>query len=212
MHFLTGEEVARLVEAHPAHYRPLIITLAGTGMRWGEAVGLTRRRLDIMARTLYVFRTLEEVDGVLDVGTPKTKRSKRSISLPDAVVEALIPLSIGDEDGYLFTTPRGARLRRHNFGRRIWKPAVAEAKLPSTLRVHDLRHTHVAHLIAEGVHPASISRRLGHKSIRVTMDVYGHLLPDVDERVIKAANRALKPLGAPILPPSPADDQQPAKQ
>jgi hypothetical protein len=62
------------------------------------------------------------------------------------------------------------------------------------------------------VHPASISRRLGHKSIRVTMDVYGHLLPDVDERVIKAANKALKPLGAPILPPSPADDQQPAKQ
>lgn len=206
MHFLTGEEVQRLVRSHPEHYQPLIVTLAGTGMRWGEAVGLSRRRLDIIGRKLEVIRTLEEVDGTLSVGTPKTRRSRRIISLPDAVVDALVPLSIGDPDDYLFTTPRGARLRRHNFGRRIWKPAVEKAKLPDTLRLHDLRHTHVAHLIAEGVHPASISRRLGHKSIRVTMDTYGHLLPDVDERVIKAANRALEALGAPRL--LPADDRE----
>lgn len=206
MHFLTAQEVYRLVHAHPEHYRPLIVTLAGTGMRWGEAAGLRRRRLDIMGRRLEVVHTLEEVDGTLSVGTPKTRRSRRIISLPDAVVDVLVPLSLGDPDGYLFTTPAGARLRRHNFGRRVWKPAVAKAKLPDTLRIHDLRHTHVAHLIAEGVHPASISRRLGHKSIRVTMDVYGHLLPDVDDGVLKAANRALKPLGAPILLPAPDDD------
>jgi integrase len=71
---------------------------------------------------------------------------------------------------------------RHNlFYARHFKPAVRRAGLPEALRFHDLRHTCAALLIAQGAHPKAIMERLGHSSIQVTLDRYGHLLPSLDE-------------------------------
>jgi len=91
-----------------------------------------------------------------------------------------------DPDGPVFSVPGGAPMRNSNFSRRVWKPAIREAGLPKGLRVHDLRHTTVALLINRGAHPEAIKRYMGHSSIAVTMDVYGHLFPSAAEDMADA--------------------------
>jgi integrase len=84
--------------------------------------------------------------------------------------------------GLVFSSAEGQPLRR-NFYRRHFKPAVRNAGLPEALRFHDLRHTCAAILIAQGAHPKEIQERLGHSTIRLTFDRYGHLFPGLDERL-----------------------------
>lgn len=71
-------------------------------------------------------------------------------------------------------------MRHSNFYVRHFKPAVLRAGLQPSTRFHDLRHTHVAWLIRQGAHPKAIMARLGHSSINVTLDTYGHLFPDLE--------------------------------
>ena len=75
----------------------------------------------------------------------------------------------------------GGPLRHGGFFRRHFKPAVVRAELDTRTRFHDLRHTHAAILIAQGEHPKVIQLRLGHSSIQVTLDTYGHLFEGLDE-------------------------------
>lgn len=84
-------------------------------------------------------------------------------------------------DDYVFTAPRGGPLRRDLLLKRFLRPAAEAAGLPAGLRVHDLRHTSVSLLIELGAHPKVIQERLGHSSISVTMDIYGHLFPSLAE-------------------------------
>ena len=77
-------------------------------------------------------------------------------------------------------------MRNSNFTKNVWQPAIAAAELPERLRIHDLRHTAAALLISQGVHPEAIKRHLGHSSIVVTMDVYGHLFPSEAESLAEA--------------------------
>ena len=76
------------------------------------------------------------------------------------------------------------------FWKSVWLHAVARAGLEG-LRIHDLRHTHASHLIADNIPLTGIQRRLGHSSITVTSDMYGHLLPVVDENIIAATSKSL---------------------
>jgi integrase len=73
-------------------------------------------------------------------------------------------------------------LRQRNWRRRVWRPAVASAGVPD-LRFHDLRHSHAALLISAGTDPKTIAERLGHKSVRTVLDVYGHLYESADRQV-----------------------------
>ena len=113
-------------------------------------------------------------------------------------------------DDMVWTTERGQVLRRGSFGR-TWRRAVAESVGPPC-RIQDLRHTHAAWLIADGEHPKAIQTRLGHGSISVTMDRYGHLMDGLDDQIdlhLEARARAAAPPRAPsapgTLPGSPAD-------
>jgi integrase len=83
--------------------------------------------------------------------------------------------------GYIFSSPRGAPLRRNSY-RRQFLTAVAQAGF-ALLRFHDLRHTAASIAIANGAHPKEIQERLGHSTIRVIFDRYGHLFPTLDERL-----------------------------
>jgi integrase len=83
----------------------------------------------------------------------------------------------------VFTAARGGPLRHNNFYQRIFCPALGRAGLPAQVRFHDLRHTCAALLIAQGAHPKAIQAHLGHRSIQVTMDRYGHLFPDALEQL-----------------------------
>ena len=80
----------------------------------------------------------------------------------------------------MFTAPLGGPLRRRSFRQRFWLPAVA-ASVGDPCRFHDLRHTHAALLIAVNTHPKLVQSRLGHSSIKTTLDVYGHLYEPLDE-------------------------------
>lgn len=184
--FLTEQEAERLLAAAPARWRPLILLLLFTGLRWGEAVGLRVGRLDILARRLTVVETMQELADTAEIVfvSPKSRKSRRSVGFPTRVAEALIELVAGlDRDALVFRAMKGGPVRYRQFRRRIWVPTLERAGL-GRLRLHDLRHTHAAWLIAAGVPALAISRRLGHATISVTMDLYGHLMPEVDDAIV----------------------------
>jgi len=106
-------------------------------------------------------------------------------------------------EGFVFSGPEGGPLRPRNFRRRAFAPAVQRARL-EPLRVHDLRHTCAALLVAQGAHVKEIADRLGHSSPVVTMRVYAHVLPSLEERLsegLEAAFRAAEGSRAPSVPP-----------
>jgi integrase len=181
--FLGPEEVRRLAETIDARYRVLIYTAAYTGMRWGELAGLRIPRLDLLRGTIDISEALTEVNGTVRTGPTKTGKS-RTVSIPRFLGELLAEhlVTFPSEDGYVFTSAKGGPLRR-SFYPRHYKPAVEQAGLPTRLRFHDLRHTCAALLIAQGAHPKEIQERLGHSTIQLTFDRYGHLLPTLDERL-----------------------------
>ena len=98
--------------------------------------------------------------------------------LPQVIDQHLTDYPSGP-DGLLFTASEGGPVRRNAFRSRVWLPAVADS-VGQPMRFHDLRHSHVALLIAEGAHPAVIASRLGHTSVKTVLDVYGHLYEGLD--------------------------------
>lgn len=106
--------------------------------------------------------------------------------LRDLLAQHVAAFTEGAPDALVFTTDRGSPLRAANFRSRVWWPALDAAKLPRTLRIHDLRHTCASLLIAKGAHPKAIQQHLGHSSIQVTFDTYGHLLSDAQDAIANA--------------------------
>ncbi len=182
MKFLSVEEIGRLADTIERRYRVLVLTAAYTGARFGELAALQvgRDGLDLLRRRMTIRATLTEVNGHIHVGAPKTQAANRAISLPAFLVDELARHLENHDVEYVFTSPDGGPLRRRNFRRRVWLPALEAAGLEG-VRFHDLRHSHVALLIASGEHPKVIASRLGHATIKTTLDTYGHLLPGTDE-------------------------------
>lgn len=195
MRFLTDPEIGRLLAALPEHWRPLVALLIGTGLRWGEAIGLRAGRVDLLAAPprLRVEEQLQEMPGrgsELLFLSPKSARSRRTVSFTKGLALVLAGLVAGKEpDEVVFTTVTGALIRTRNF-RRIWTKATKAAGLTG-LRVHDLRHTHAAILISAGRPMMAISRRLGHSSVAVTDVIYGHLREEADDGILLAIESAL---------------------
>jgi len=135
---------------------------------------------------------LSEVNGELTVRPPKTAASRRQIALPTQLVETLAAHLAAHPpvEGFVFTALSGALLRRSNFRGRVFLPAV-RASVGEPMRFHDLRHSHVAALLAQGEHPKVIQTRLGHSSIKVTLDRYGHLFDGLDVAAAERLNETL---------------------
>ena len=98
------------------------------GLRWGELVGLRKHRVDLGARTVAVVEQITEIDGQHRTGAPKSDASKRVVTMPRFVADALkVHLGSWAEEGakgLVFPAPEGGLLRRSNFRRRVWLPAV----------------------------------------------------------------------------------------
>ncbi len=191
--YLTEAEIGRLVAAMPPHWRPLVVLMLATGIRWSEMAGLQVRHIDVLARTLRVEQTRHELSGgsPLVIGPPKTIHSRRTVTYPGEVADILVPLvSMRHRDAWLITAADGGELRQRKFWKTVWLRSTVAAGLEG-LRIHDMRHTHAAHLISGNVPLTGIQRRLGHSSIMVTSDMYGHLLPVVDEGIVVAASKSL---------------------
>ncbi|HYN35363.1 MAG TPA: site-specific integrase [Actinomycetota bacterium] len=186
MRFLTPEQVAALADAIDDRYRVAIYTAAYTGLRAGELWALKLPRVNLLKRRLEVVEALSEIRGALVVGPTKT-RNRRTVTLPVFLAE-MIGEHIGrypSRDGSIFTAPEGGPVRHHNFMRRHYYPAASTSGLPEGLRFHDLRHTCAAILTGQGWNPKQIQSRLGHASIRTTLDRYGHLFEGHDEQLLE---------------------------
>jgi integrase len=159
-----------------------VLSAAYTGLRFGELAALHIERFDALRKTLRVEESLSEVRGEFVFKSPKSSASRRSVSVPSFVVDELAQhlAQHADGSGLLFSAPSGGPIRRTNFRRRVWLPAV-RASVGEPCTFHDLRHTHAALLIAQGEHPKVIQERLGHASIKTTLDTYGHLFDGLDE-------------------------------
>jgi len=211
---LTVEEVERLARTieHPEYpqaghgagqpayrlHRPdlaLWVRLgAYCGLRAGEVLALRRESVDLVRRVLVVDRAVSDVGGRLVVGPTKTGRA-RAVPIPEALVPDLrehLSSRVGPEpNALLFTSETGGPASHANLYRRHFRPAVARAGLPPNFRFHDLRHSYVALLIAEGAHPRAIMERLGHSSIQVTLGTYGHLFPTLDASLTARLDEAI---------------------
>ncbi|MCW3041881.1 MAG: integrase family protein [Actinobacteria bacterium] len=182
MRFLSTDEVAALVRATRHRWAPFVLTAAYTGLRWGELAALRLPRLDLLSRYISVEETVIRDGGSLSFGPPKTRAAIRRISIPAFVGEALAA-HLGEYpavDGLVF-----GRMNPSRFRQRVWYPAV-DASVGRPCRVHDLRHSHAAMLIREKAHPKAIQVRLGHASIKTTLDTYGHLYEGIDEALAEA--------------------------
>ncbi|MEV4708637.1 site-specific integrase [Actinoplanes sp. NPDC049316] len=199
---LTADQIGVLLAHCRAPIRDLLVIGLATGMRLGELLGL--RVADVRLGEMpvvNVVRTLRR-DGTF--GVPKTSRSRRTIAVTPSTAAVFARLIAGRHpDELVFTTPGGRPWDAGTLRSRYWRPAVAAARrcprhpapadtagnrmsasmcrCPGRVgtwpRLQDLRHTHVAYLIAAGWDLLSIQVRLGHASIKTTFDVYGHLLP-----------------------------------
>lgn len=150
---------------------PLFLTLARAGVRVGEALALAPRHVDLHGRTIEIAGTRLR-DGTIVV--PKTRASRRRVDVSQQLARALRPL-VAHREPWLFGTRRGP-LPYHAVGRDF--AAVRDAVgLRRELTPHSLRHTYASLLIARGVSPAYVQRQLGHASIALTLDLYGHHLP-----------------------------------
>jgi integrase len=192
--YLTHEEFRAVLNATPDFWKPLVTMLAGTGMRWGELAALTVGDVDLEQRVARITKAMKqdaENPSRSIVGPPKSKAGRRSVSLPQSVVEAIRPLTesrSGKER--LFLAPRGGELRHRTFYVRVWCTEIipnSGIREPRP-RLHDLRHSHVAWLIAAGASLPVIQKRLGHEKITTTIDTYGHLLPELQRAAAEAAD------------------------
>ena len=184
MVFLSAEQVEALATTIDPRYSTLIRLAAYTGMRAGEIGALRIGRVDLDHGRLTIAESVTEVQGLgLVFGEPKTYE-RRSVTLPGFLRDELARSSrLGPAARRRSCSPHPKVdvLNHKNFYRRTFKPAVRAAGLSERTRFHDLRHTCAALCIALGAHPKAIQERLGHSSITVTLDRYGHLFPKLDE-------------------------------
>lgn len=190
------EQVEQLTAAMPEHLRALVTLAAGTGMRQGEVLGLTVDRLHMLRREVVVDQQLVKLTGSAPVlGPPKTKASRRTIPLPDVVLEALAAHLAAYDDPersprLVFTTMLGEPLTRQRFGH-LWRPVAATAGLERGTGMHVLRHFYASMLIEHGESVKVVQARLGHASATETLDTYAHLWPDSDDRTRQAVDKVL---------------------
>lgn len=188
--FLTKEELKEFLKlaqtATLSYFFPLVHLMSYTGLRQGEALALKWSDIDFENKKITVNKTAARIKEKQTLQTPKTKNSKRVISIDPATLSILrswkkdqIKIYFkngkhfeGDEN-FIFTNQRGEWVHIHNFIR-YFKRFIADHKL-KPITPHGLRHTHASLLFSAGVEPKNISDRLGHSTVQITLDLYTHI-------------------------------------
>jgi integrase len=206
MRALSPLETKRFLDAVAATRHATLFQFAvTTGMRPEEYLGLQWKDLDFKAGTAIVQRVVvyRQKGGGWQFTEPKTSRSRRTIPLPVSIVRALHDhkrqqnehrLLLGPEwqnHDLVFCTELGTPLNLQNLTQRHFKPALRQAGLSESVRLYDLRHTCATLLLQAGENPKVVSERLGHASITLTLDVYSHVLPDMQKAAAEKLERML---------------------
>ncbi|MDY7106442.1 MAG: site-specific integrase [Actinomycetota bacterium] len=205
----TPAELAQFFELAAEHRLASLWRLAAmTGMRRGEVCGLRWSAVDLTQGVVRVERTRTTAGGAEIVESePKSQRSRRVITLDRETTRVLsshrraereLEMSLrgsARRGGEVFTNPATAEAMRPDSVSRAWERLVQRLPLP-TIRFHDLRHTHATHLLAAGVDPLVVSRRLGHANVAFTLNTYGHLLPGQDGQAAQVVGDLVDGTGA----------------
>src|SRR5215210_6619760 len=202
---LTPEQVKMLLDAASGDRLEALYVLAiHTGLRQGELLGLKWDDIYLEAGTLQVRRALTTARGGPRLAAPKTKGSRRRVSLTGIAAEALKSHlerqleeidqagSLWQENGLVFASETGAPLDRRDLTSRQFKPLLERAGLPEKTRFHDLRHTCATLLLTKNVNPKVVSEMLGHSNIAITLDTYSHVLPNMQDSAARALEEALR--------------------
>jgi integrase len=188
---LTREETKLLLETcltnYPKHY-PMLLTLCRTGMRLGEVIALQWGDIDFNNRFIIVRRSRSKSH----TSTPKNDKY-RNVDMSRQLTECLSKLKIKRKEEYLakgegvpewiFISEIGTPLIEGHWRERVFKKILEKAKLRQ-IRIHDIRHTYASQLIQDNRSLAYIKDQLGHHSIQVTVDIYGHLVPGANKEVV----------------------------
>ena len=178
---LTPEEIGKLLAEADPRWRLIIKTAILTGLREGELLGLQWADIDWVSATIYVRRSFTAGRFY----EPKTKNLRRRVPVTAELLAELKRWKLACPNGkhdLVFPNGAGNPENHGNLLRRGFYPALRRAGLRK-IRFHDLRHTYASLLIANQEEPKLISTLLGHSSIKITFDVYGHLLPDAGDGV-----------------------------
>jgi integrase len=170
-----------LVATRDDRFHALFALALSTGMRQGELFGLSWDDVDLVVGSLRVTRQLIEVSGNLKLTPPKTKRSRRTLELTDATVDALVDHRAQMlREGHVaadtvFCDSRGGLLRKSNFRNHIWIPTLKAVPI-SYRGFHNLRHTYATLTLGAGVPVHVVSAVLGHANASTTLNTYAHIL------------------------------------
>ncbi|MDC0763515.1 tyrosine-type recombinase/integrase [Brevibacillus sp. AG] len=171
-----------------------------TGMRQGEILGLRWSDIDFENRNLTIQQTVNRHREIKDGA--KTKKSVRSVALSPETIEVLKEhrklivqerVELGPEyqnNDLVVCTQFGGPTTQRAI-QKVWPSFLKKTGAPK-ITFHDLRHTHASLLIKQGVHIKVISERLGHSSITITMDKYGHLMPNMQAEAADGLDSLLK--------------------
>ena len=204
MRALTGAEVHRMLGAcEDTPWHPIFLTLTWTGLRRSELLGLRWKDVDLLLATLRVVQTLQKLNsGEFIYQEPKTASGRRTISLsPASCLELRAHREKQERDAETFGIPI-------TDGTLVFGHADGSPRVPSTLtlafrrltkriglegvRLHDLRHTMASLYLEQGVNPKTVAERLGHASVNITLDLYSHCLPGVQEAAAAQFDAAME--------------------
>ncbi|MFC1893066.1 tyrosine-type recombinase/integrase [Chloroflexota bacterium] len=185
-----------LESAKESPYYALFYTALFTGMRRSELLGLSWQDVDLLLSQLSITRSLHHLkDGSYVFTEPKSAKSRRTIALsPSAILllkehkekqrleSAMLGVPLRD-NGLVFSTLEGKPLRPNTITR-AWVMLTDKAGV-KPIRLHDARHTHASIMLKQGVHPKIVQERLGHSSIEMTLDIYSHVMPGLQEAAAK---------------------------
>ena len=191
---ITPDEAHKLLKTSvDDRLHALYATALATGLRQGELLGLLWEDVDLETRRLSVRHALARVQGKLVLLEPKTERSRRTLVLPEIAVSALrghrtrqrmdrlVAGSRWQETGYVFTALHGLPLDAATVTR-AFQAALTRAGLPHC-RFHDLRHTAATFLLAQGFTLEDVKNLLGHSTVTLTSNTYGHILEQRQQQV-----------------------------
>lgn len=173
-------------------YEPIYFAI-NTGMRRGEILGLRWSDVDFESRLVSVRQTVQRVNdqGIIFKQTAKTDGSRRTIAISATVDETLQKFKrrqtknkllhgpFYQDHDLVFSNENGTPLDPDGLSRGF-RRIVKSLDIPE-VRFHDLRHSHATLLMQQGEHPKVISERLGHSSITITMDLYSHVMPNMQK-------------------------------
>ena len=206
---LSMQQIHQFLAVARGHRQEALFILAlATGMRRGELLALKWQDLDLEQGTLQVRRILTRIPSKLpgkgyEEAEPKTDKGRRSIALPSFAAEALkqhrlrqteAKLKAGpvwQDHDYVFCTSIGTHLNPTRDVLDALKSLLEKAGLPD-IRFHDLRHSSATMLLGMKVHPKIVQELLGHSQIAITLDIYSHVLPTMQEEAMHKIDEALR--------------------